>query len=319
MKDEIAIGIDLGGMSVRVGAIDQQGTLLAVHDALIEAARGPEAGLARISALIEQVLTETDARLLVGIGIGSTGPVDPVLGVINNPYTLPGWKEVPITRWLRKYYDVPITLENDADAAALGEYWRGAGQSVRRLYAITVGTGIGVSLILDGHIYRGLNNAHPDGGHMIVDPSGPPCYCGAHGCWESLCSGPAIARRAREADLSSSMILEMAGGNIDKIDARLVAEAARAGDRLACSIMEKVADYFAIGVVNVITCFVPDMIVLGGGVMKSSDLFLPRLQTAITDHSVMVPATSVKIELARLGNHAGIYGAAYSIWSQREE
>lgn len=316
MKESIVIGIDLGGTHVRAGAFDSDGNLLAMRETPIEARRGADAGLQRIAQLIEQVWQESGARKLNGIGIGCTGPVDVVLGVINNPYTLPGWENVPIVARLQERFGVPVTLENDADVAALGEYWRGAGQSIRRLYAVTVGTGVGTALILDGQIYRGLNNAHPDGGHMVIDPSGPPCYCGANGCWESLCAGPAIARMAQQADLSGSALLMMANGEREKIDARMVAEAARAGDPLAGRLIEKAAYYFSLGIVNVITLFVPEMIVLSGGVMRSADLFLPVLRKVIARHSVMVPAMDVRIEPAQLGAYAGLYGAAYTIWSK---
>ena len=119
-------------------------------------------------------------------------------GTINNPYTLPTWEDVPIVDFLVDRFGVPVSLENDADAAALGEYWQGAGRDVQRLCAVTVGTGIGTAYILHGKIVRGNGGWHPEGGHMIIDPSGPQCYCGAKGCWESLASGSAIALFARE-------------------------------------------------------------------------------------------------------------------------
>jgi len=315
MKTGIVIGVDLGGTYVRAGAFDSQGCLLAAREMPIRAAQGPQAGLQRIQDLIEMVWKISEKRPLLGIGIGSTGPVDPQRGIINNPFTLPGWENVSIAAWLEQAFHVPITLENDADVAALGEYWRGVGQSVPRLYAVTVGTGIGTALILDGQIYRGMDGLHPEGGHIILDPAGPACYCGANGCWESLCSGPAIARQARQADLRGSLLLEMSGGNLDEIDARLVAEAARAGDAVALAIVDRVAHYFALGIVNVILSITPEMIVLGGGVMKSADLFLPRLRQTLASHSVILPAERVRIEVAQLGNYAGLYGAAYTIWS----
>ncbi len=318
MKKDIVVGIDLGGTHVRAGAFDAAGDLLAMRETPIEAQRGAQAGLQRIEQLVEQVWRESGAEWLAGIGIGCTGPVDVALGVINNPYTLPGWENVPIVSRLQERFSAPVTLENDADVAALGEYWRGAGQSIRRLYAVTVGTGVGTALIMDGQIYRGLNNAHPDGGHIVIDPAGPPCYCGANGCWESLCAGPAIARMARQADLSGSILLAMANGAPEQIDARLVAEAARRGDPLASAVIRRAAYYFSLGIVNVITLFVPEMIVLSGGVMRSADLFLPVLREVIARHSVMVPAAEVRIEPAQLGAYAGLYGAAYTIWSKRK-
>jgi glucokinase len=334
---DIVIGIDIGGTLVRVGAVDTQGKLLALRESPIEARRGPQAGLERIAALIEELLHEeavagaAGTTKLLGIGIGCTGPVDPVKGIVNNPYTLPTWENVPLSPWLERRFSVPVRLENDADAAALGEYWQGAGIGVNRLYAITLGTGIGTALITDGKIYRGVDGCHPEGGHHVIDPSGPSCYCGAHGCWESLASGSAIARLARQA-VESTLDLDgdytdgyspgPAGAMPDTsisntepelINAHLVAEMALKGDPLAMEVMEKAAYHFSLGVVNIVMLFSPEMIVLSGGVMKSAELFLPALREAMQRHSVVVPADKVHIRQAQLGSYAGVYGGAYTI------
>jgi len=313
---EVVIGVDLGGTVVRAGAVDQDANLLAVSQAPIEAHLGAQAGLARIITVIEKVLGERADRHLLGIGFGATGPVDRQLGAIQNPFTLPGWENVPVVAPLREHFGVPVSLENDADVAALGEYWAGAGKGMRRLYAITVGTGIGTALIYDGQIYRGLDGSHPDGGHQIIDPTGPACYCGANGCWESLAAGPAIARQARGIlpAFPSSRVLELAHGDSNKIDAQMVAQAAREGDALGQAVMEKAAWYFSLGLVNIITLFVPEMIVLSGGVMRSASFFIPAIGAAVNDHNVMVPATQVRILPAQLGDQAGMIGAAYTIY-----
>jgi glucokinase len=312
--DKVIIGIDLGGTIVRAGAFNAEGSLLVVHETPIEAARGPEFGLGKIQGLIEQVLAECGTQSLVGIGIGSTGPLDPIQGIINNPFTLPTWENVPIVEWLQRSFNVPVTLENDADSAALGEYWQGAGRETQRLYAVTVGTGIGTALIVDGQIYRGLAGSHPEGGHMVLDPSGPLCYCKMHGCWEILCAGPAIERQAREADLTGSRLLEMSEGDREKISARMVFEAARLGDAATLAIVEKVSAYFALAILNIAILFAPDMIVLSGGVMRSVDFFLPRIGQTMQDYREMVPAHRIQIVPAQLGYYAGLYGSAYTIF-----
>jgi glucokinase len=314
--DRVVVGVDLGGTIVRAGVFDAQGKMLAVRETPIEAARGPESGLRKMQGLIEQVRAESGAKTLAGIGIGSTGPVDPLRGIINNPFTLPTWENVQVFEWMERAFDVPVTLENDADVAALGEYWQGAGRGVQRLYAVTLGTGIGTALILDGEIYRGLDGAHPEGGHMVLDPSGPLCYCKMRGCWESLCAGPAIERRAREADLTDSHLLEMVSGEREKIEARMVFEAARSGDSAALAIVDIFTQYLIQGILNVCILFVPEVIVLSGGIMRSADLYLPRLEEALQGYTEMVPAHRVKILPAKLGYYAGLYGAAYTVWSK---
>jgi glucokinase len=321
MPKPVVVGIDLGGTRARTGAFDRAGDLLAFKEMGIEAGRGFEAGLERIAALIDETLAACDAPDLQGIGISSTGPVDVQHGVINNPLTLPTWENVPIVSRLEKRFGAPGCIENDGDAAALGEYWRGAGRGVRRLYAVTVGTGIGAACIIDGQIYRGMGGFHPEGGHQVIDPSGPPCYCGARGCWESLASGPAIARRARElaqADPAGqgAALLSMAGGDLERIDARMVAEAARQGDPLAGQVLDRAAYYLALGIFNIIFLFFPEVIVLSGGVMRSVDLFMPAIRRMLEQANTWIPARQVRITPAELGYHAGMYGAAYAIWKK---
>jgi glucokinase len=300
MSQQIAIGVDLGGTHVRVGAFDSVGQLLSQNEASI-ASIGPDKGLSLIEQLIHERLDSINSPILLGIGVGATGPVDAVHGFINNPYTLEGWSNVPIVERLTKIFNVPVQLENDADAAALGEYWQGAGREAKRLYAVTVGTGVGTSLIVDGKIYRGLDGVHPEGGHQLIDPNGPKCYCGHRGCWESLISGSAISSQMRGAS---------------NMDASSIAEAARTGEPAALAIMQKAARDFSLGIVNIISFFVPDVIVLSGGVMKSADLFLPTLEETLKPPNPMVPFDRVHILPAKLGYYAGLYGGAYMILSE---
>jgi len=308
--DKVIVGIDLGGTTVRAGAFDEDGKLLVVRETLIEAPRGPEFGMRKIQGLVEKVLAESGSQSLTGIGIGATGPIDTIRGLINNPFTLPTWANVPVIEWMEKSFSVPVTLENDADAAALGEYWQGAGRDAVRLYAVTVGTGIGTSLVVEGQVYRGLDGSHPEGGHMILDPSGPLCYCKQHGCWESLCAGPAIERQAREANWTAS------NGDRENVDARMVFDAARAGDRVALAILERVTKYLTQGVLNIAILFAPDTIVLSGGVMRNVDFFMPDLQQTMQSYTEMVPADRIHITPAELGEYAGLYGSAYTIFKK---
>jgi glucokinase len=316
----VVVGIDLGGTYVRVGVFRPHGKLLHTAQLPIQADQGGQAGVQRIIDLVEQALQESGGQL-TGIGMGSTGPLDSTLGLIQNPYTLPGWENVPVIQPLRHHFGVPVVLENDADVAALGEYWAGAGQGVERLFAITIGTGIGTAYIYHGQIYRGLGCHHPEGGHHIIDPSGPACYCGAKGCWEAIAAAPAIATRAQNAahDQPATLLLQLAGGDPSKIDARLVAEAARLGDHLASQVLAETARYIGLGIINIIALFLPETIVLSGGVMKSADLLLPQIQALVDEHDVIHPVHQVRIVTASLGYHAGLYGAAYAILQSLEE
>lgn len=313
MSASVLVGIDLGGTNVRVGAVDCQGQVLAWAEAPIEASRGPQAGLERIVGLIEQVLAKTEGKPLKAIGMGATGPVDRQRGSIQNPYTLPTWEDVPIVQPLCERFGVPVALENDADAAALGEAWVGAGCGRERVLMVTVGTGIGSAFIYRGEVYRGIGGAHPEAGHLVLDVNGPPCYCGARGCWESLAAGPAIARRAQAlAQGAPTRMLDLAQGDLRAIDARIVVATAQAGDALAQHVVEETATYLALGLVNLLIAFLPDVVILGGGVMRAYPVFAPYLHAFIQQHSVVAPLGAVPLEVARLGTQAGVVGAAYA-------
>lgn len=316
-QTEFVIGIDLGGTNVRAALVGRQGEIKAYAQAPIEAARGAEAGIQRIQNLIRQVMEQAGVERIAGIGFGSTGPLDREKGFIQNPYTLPGWENVDVRTPLSQAFDAPLVLENDADAAALGEAWLGSGKGTSRFALVTVGTGVGSAFILDGQIYRGMGGEHPEAGHQVLDPNGPPCYCGARGCLESLASGPAIAESARRAiPQHPESLLARLAQNGNPLDAVQVVEAARQGDELAQKIVRQAAEYLGLGLVNIILFYLPECIALGGGVMKNYDLFLPPIQQALSEHHVVVPTRRVRITPASLGNKAGVLGAARAIWQE---
>lgn len=310
--EDIIIGVDLGGTNVRAGAVTSNGALLFSQDAPIRAEDGPQAGVRRIGDLIESVIAQLpQGQRPSAVGIGSTGPLDRRTGAIQNPHTLPGWEDVSVVRPLEARFGVPVALENDADAAALGEAWAGAGRAVRRMVMVTVGTGVGTGITLDGHIYRGLNDEHPEGGHLVVDPAGPPCYCGGRGCLESLVAGPAIARHAaQEAGLRNSALWALCAGQPENLTAGHVFEAARMGDALGAQLTRRAARYLGLGLVSLVMTFLPDAIVLTGGVMRSFDLLEDDLRAVLRQHSIIVPAERVQLRMAELGQWAGVIGAA---------
>ena len=310
---EVSIGIDLGGTNVRVGAIDQNGQALAWNEMPIEAERGPQAGLERIAGLIETTLGGLQSPTLLAIGIGAAGPVNRALGAIQNPFTLPTWENVNIVSSLSDRFQTPVALENDADAAILGEYWRGAGRNASPLYMLTLGTGVGAACLADGKLYRGATGFHPEGGHAIIDPSGPLCYCGARGCMEMFIAGPAVARRAREMIASTpSRLLEMAGGDPANIHAAMVSQAAAEGDEVGREVMAQTGYYLGLSVINIIRLFYPEKILLGGSGVKHFELIEPSMWATISPQIIMEPDRPVSIELAQLGGQAGMIGAAYA-------
>ena len=299
--NEFVVGIDIGGTKIAAALVSVQGQVLARGLIPTEAARGFDDGLRRIAALLDRLLAQADRVGQLGaIGIGCAGPLDPLAGTIENPYTLPTWDGVDIVTPLQDRYGVPVALENDADAAAMGECWLGAGQGGRVVVMVTVGTGVGGAVIVDGEIYRGVDGAHPEVGHLGVDPNGPDCYCGMPGCWESLATGPAMAAAVRE---------RMPHRDPATITGATVVAGARAGDPIAQEIVARAALANARGVFSLVNLYVPEIVILGGGVMDAYDLFEPAIDRLLA-RNTMAPIDRIAIRKALLGNDAGILGAA---------
>jgi glucokinase len=246
---------------------------------------------------------------LSGIGIGSTGPVDPIRGEFGDVDFLPGWRGKNLVRDLEQAFHLRAALENDGDAAALAEAGWGAGRNRTRLIYVTVGTGIGGGIIFDGKLYRGVDGAHPEVGHHVVDPSGPPCSCGFRGCWESLAAGPAMVTWLERHAPAGYL-------HRNGITAKRICELARDGDELAQQAVEHEAYYLGLGLANLINLFAPDMIVLSGSIMKSSALFLDRVREVIRSGCRFVPAEKTELTLASLGDDTNLIGAA-RVWHYR--
>ncbi len=293
--------VDIGGTKIAVGMVDDRGQVLSQQECATDPRRGLADGLERITAMLRQARSQAGGALQ-GIGIGCTGPVDPQRGTIGDVAFLPGWKGADLAGALGRALGVSAALENDADAAALGEWRWGAGQGANNFILVTVGTGIGAGLVLDGKLYRGVDGSHPEIGHHVVDPSGPACFCGAHGCWESLASGPSMERWAQAHHPQGVWR-----------DARQICAAAEQGEELALAAVQRTAVYLAIGLANLVTLFSPERIALGGGLMQSFALFKDQIADTIRTNCGLVPHQKVQVLLAGLGANAGLVGAA-SVW-----
>ena len=302
MNMPVAGAIDIGGTKIAVGIVDAQGHILTRGETPTAPELGYQAGLARTSAVLRRLLDECGLSI-AGIGVGSTGPIDPETGVYGEVGTLPGWLGSPLAADLERLFGVRVAVENDADAAALGEAAWGAGRGSRSLIYVTISTGIGVGILLDGRIYRGAGGAHPEIGHHTLDASGPACYCGANGCWESLASGPALE-------------LWMNARRDDTLSASEICELARHGDPLALQAVHREAHYLGLGLANLVTMFCPQTIVLGGGMMRSADLLLAPALDVVKRICTQVPAENTSIVLAGLGAQCGLLGAA-RVWFHR--
>ena len=300
--------VDIGGTKIAVGAIDETGRVLS----RLECPTDTEAGYAKALERTAAMLAET-ARVagvpLTGIGIGSTGPVCPFTGEFGEVNFFPHWKGQNPVRDLERIFHVPIAMENDADAAALGEAGWGAGKNKKQLIYVTIGTGIGAGIILDGKLYRGVDGTHPEIGHHLIDPSGPACACGFHGCWESLAAAPAMV-----GWLQKNAPLDYPHRH--NLTAKRICELARERDETAQKAVEREAYYLGLGLANLVTLFAPEAIVLGGSLMKSAVLFLDQIRNAIVRNCKLVPFERTELALASLGEDSNLIGAA-RVWHHR--
>jgi len=309
MTKEIIAGIDIGGTKIAVALADADGKILSHFRFPTQVERGAHRILDNAITEIERISKETGTRLSA-VGVGCGGPLDRARGLILSPANLPEWDEFPITNLLETRLKVPVLLDNDANAAALAEHKYGAGRGFKHMVYITISTGIGGGLIINGELIHGVGDGAGEVGHITVLPDGPACGCGGQGCLESLCSGTSIARRARErlqSGAQSSMTAMVK--ELNQVTAHTVAEAARDGDSLAVEIWDETIYYLAIGINNVIVTLAPEAIILGGGVSTAGEQLLEPLRRQLQMRVKMVPFEKVRILQATLGGDSGIYGA----------
>lgn len=311
------VGIDIGGMSLKAGLVDE-------HYHLIDSLACPvdprhadfEQYLAeRLWLLTQQLLAKNEltAAHISYVGAGVPGPVDPasktILFTPNLPLTL-----VPLGQLFQAYSPVPLLLGNDANCAALGEYYAGSGRGAQSMVMLTLGTGVGSGLILDGKLYTGFNGAAAEAGHLLIEMDGRPCGCGRRGCLESYASASALIRDTIDAMLTNrnSLLWEVAGGSLDNVTGQTPFSAKHMGDPAAIQVCQQYIHYLSEGIINIINLLQPEIICLGGGVSRADDedLLIPLRQTVdsrnMSKHSQKHP----QIVKSALGNDAGIIGAA---------
>ncbi len=313
-QESPVLAIDLGGTKIITAIISRKGEIIARHDYPTLAAEGTQSVIDRILSDIDRLLRESNLNLhqLCAISIAAAGIIDIKNGIITEAPNLPGWRNMPLKSVVEDKCKIKTFLMNDADAAALGEHRFGAGKGLSNLILLTLGTGIGGGIILNGRLYLGSSGSAAEIGHMVIEASGPKCNCGKNGCLEALVSGTAIAgeviKRINEGSRSS--LIEMVEGKIEEITAANVYLAAINGDSLALDVIARAAYYLGIGVVNLVNIFNPEMIVIGGSVARMGDLLLEPVRRILKEKAFLLLSKSVKIAPAQLGNDAGIFGAA---------
>jgi glucokinase len=321
----LIVGVDLGGTSIVVGTMTENGETL--HGLVSEPTPvelGPEGVLDRMVALITRSLDQTHRELkardpeVAGVGVGAPGPLDTARGIVLLAPNL-GWKDMPLRDRIAAATGLSATLDNDANCATFGEWWRGAARGGRVVAGFTIGTGIGGGIVLDGRIFRGVSDVAAEFGHTTIDVTGRRCKCGNYGCLEAYASGTAIAARAVEeiAAGTPSALPSYVDGDLDRVTAQIVYRAAREGDRLALDIVHDTAKFLGAGVANIVNVLNPDVVVVTGGVTQAGDELFAPLRLEVARRAFRPAVDACRIVPGTLPGTAGVVGAVGSFKVQR--
>jgi glucokinase len=326
MKHPLIIGIDVGGTKVAGGLVTPKGRLVNSLVVPTHAARGFASSFGQVTRLIERLIRRAGGQANVqGIGLCAPGPFDTKNGVILNAPNIAGWRNIPLAAKLEAQFRLPVKVENDANAAALGEVLFGAATSYRHVFYVTVSTGIGTGIIINRRVYHGKNGAAGEGGHVSIDfESQYRCGCGALGHIEALASGPAMARRARvrleQEHATPSKLRQLTRGNLSLISPQLIVKAACADDKVAQGIIDETGFYLGVWLAGMITLLDPEAIVMGGGVSLIGEPLFRTIRKTILRYT-MNPGLAAHTPLlaAKLRRHVGVLGAASLLLPAGEE
>jgi glucokinase len=315
--DRYVVGVDLGGTNIVVGVMPRDGSQqFAIRSQPTRAETGADAVVDRIVEMIEvaiaEVMAETGATRAQfdGVGIGSPGPLDRERGVVIITPNL-GWRDFPLRDLISDRVGLPATLDNDANCATLGEWWCGAAHGGRNVVGLTIGTGIGGGLILNGLLYHGASDVAGEVGHATIDSNGRRCKCGNYGCLEAYASGPAIAERAREAlaIYGPSRLRDLVGGDLTLITAATVYAAAEQGDAVARDVVRDTARFLGTGIANLVNIFNPDTVVIAGGVTQAGEALFEPLRGEVRNRAFAPAVNACRIVPGTLSGTAGVVGA----------
>lgn len=307
---ERALALDLGGSRCRVALVRRDGSL--DRKETFPTPRSPSGGLRRLTEAVRSLLAAAGRDGVRGLGVGVAGPVERRTGTLRHPPNLPEWDGVSLKQAWGKEFGLPVYVGNDANLAAWGEYRYGAGRGADHIVYLTLSTGIGGGVVIGGRLLEGALGYAGELGHITIDRRGPRCTCGNVGCFEALASGTAIARRARRrlAGGAPSRLRELAKGEPERIDAALVARAAREGDPVAHAVLEEAARAVGAGIVGLVHVFNPQRVIIGGGVGRAWPLLKPVVEDYVRRYAMPPFREGLSLVPSALGDDAGLLGAA---------
>jgi glucokinase len=317
-RQQYIIGVDLGGTNIVVGAMSADGKQhFAMRSIPTSAESGAEGVADRIVGLIEGVILDTLAetnssrRDVIGVGVGAPGPLDREKGLVVVAPNL-GWKNFPLRDRISERLRLPVTLDNDANCATVGEWWQGAARGGKNVVGMTIGTGIGGGVIIEGKLFHGASDVAGEIGHTTIDLNGRHCKCGNYGCLEAYASGPAIATRAREVlvrEETASLLPSLVGGKLESITAETVYKAAKQGDAVASEIVRDTARYLGAGIANLLNILNSDVVVVAGGVTQAGDALFVPLRAEVRRRAFRPAVDATRIVAGELPGTAGVVGA----------
>ena len=311
---DLVLTADVGGTKMVVALVSPEGEIIDRYRQPTMAQEGPESVIRRLHSGIDLLLDRNNHSpgQLKAMSLGIAGIIDIKNGIVDKAPNLPGWENLALKDTIHEKYKVPVHILNEVDAAALGEHRYGAGKGLKNVALITLGTGIGGGLVLDGKLFTGSSGSAFEIGHMVIKDDGPKCGCGKNGCLETLASGTAIGREARRriSNGEKTILVDMVNGVIEDITAETVHKAAKKGDTLALSVITGASYYLGLGITNLVTLINPEMIIIGGSVSRIGNLLLDPVRQMVNDKSFVLMARDLKIVQARLGEDAGLLGAA---------
>ncbi|GAB4537970.1 MAG: ROK family transcriptional regulator [Anaerolineales bacterium] len=308
-KRGLVAAVDMGATHINLAIADFSANILHKTSQPFDINRGPEICLAEADKTFRDLLKVGQIALsnILAVGVGVPGPVVTEAGAVVSPPIMPGWDNFPIRDRLQELWGMPVSLNNDAELGALGEWAYGAGRGEKNLAYIKVGSGIGAGLILNQHIYGGTTGSAGEIGHITIEENGPLCTCGNRGCLEAFAGGHAIARQARELTKSGKRTL--LSNYSEEITARDVAEAAQRGDLAAQEIITRAGTFIGIAIAGLINLINPSVVVIGGGVAQAGDLLTAPIRQVVRERSLRASEQSVRITTSILGRHSSLMGA----------
>jgi glucokinase len=309
------VGLDVGGTTMKAAVVDDAGKDFPSVTLPTEAAKGQDHGLNQMAECIRRAVGGAGMAMsdIAAIGVATPGTMDIKKGLILDPPNLRPWQNVPVRDHIAKVFGLPTAFQNDANAAAFGEYWVGAGTKAESMVMFTLGTGIGGGIIIDNKVLEGQHSHGGEVGHMKIDlGKNRQCGCGRWGCLEAFASATAVVKRAQDAVAAisgPSLLRDLLAATTEELPAKVVFEAAAKGDAAAVEVLDDTAYYLAVGAMNIMHLIDPDMIVYGGG-MAADDAFLDKIRHYIHQLAFPVPAKNTEVKYASLGSKAGFIGAA---------